>query len=147
MQRIIVICAVAGFVVALAMLHSGAAQVQTEPTNAEKLKQQVSHGISESGNEFLEKCKHVEDEYDSRYSSDVFICLGFVQGFMQGIFVSDDFRHSPEEQRMTCPSPEVTTIQLIRVIKKHIDEQPKRAQMPTRYLASEALIRAFPCKK
>lgn len=146
MRSIIVICAVAGFVAALAMLHSGVA-LEAEPTNAEKLEQQVSHSISESGNEFLEKCKRVEGEYDSRYSSDVFICLGFVQGFMQGIFVSDDFRHSPEEQRMTCPSPEVTTIQLIRVIKKHIDEQPKRAHMPTRYLASEALIRAFPCKK
>lgn len=146
MRSIIVICGVAGFVAALAMLHSGAA-LEAEPTNAGKLEQQVSHGISESGNEFLEKCKHVEDEYDSRYSSDVFICLGFVQGFMQGIFVSDDFRRSPEEQRMTCPSPEVTTIQLIRVIKKHIDEQPKRAHVPTRYLASEALIRAFPCKK
>ena len=146
MRRIIVICAVAGFVAALAMLHSHAA-LEAEPTNAEKLEQQVSHNISESGNEFLEKCKRVEDEYDSRYSSDVFICLGFVQGFMQGIFVSDDFRHSPEEQRMTCPSPEVTTIQLIRVIKKHIDEQPKRAHLPTRYLASEALIKAFPCKK
>jgi hypothetical protein len=116
--------------------------------SGERPEPQSSHtSISQSGNGFLETCKHVDDEYDSRYSSDVFVCLGFVQGFVQGIYVSDEFRGVTLDKRMTCPPEEVTTGQFVRIIKKYIDEHPEKAHMGTRYLASEVLIQAFPCKK
>jgi hypothetical protein len=103
--------------------------------------------ISSSGTEFLEVCKHIDEEYSPSHVYDDAICLGWTQGFLQGVLVSEEFRRTPEENRMTCPPSEVTVIQFIRVIKKHMIEQPERAHLASRYLASEALITAFPCKK
>jgi hypothetical protein len=40
----------------------------------------------------------------------------------------------------------VTAVQIIRVIKKYIADNPDKAHRATRYVASLALARAFPCK-
>ena len=103
--------------------------------------------ISNSGNEFLEICKHTEEDYDSRHVFDNGVCLGWVQGFTEGLTISDEFRQTPAENGMVCPPSEVSMIQFTRIIRKRIEERPERAHLPTRYLASEALIAAFPCKK
>lgn len=103
--------------------------------------------IMESGNSFLEACKHVDDDADINNVLMNGICLGFMQGFTQGATVTDEFHNTPLNDRMFCPDPQVTVIQYIRVVRKYIDAHPERAHMPTRYLASEAFITAFPCKK
>jgi hypothetical protein len=108
--------------------------------------QGASH-VSDSGNGFLEACKSVERDFDQNHAFDSGICMGWIQGFVEGLTVSDEFRQTPAEKRMICPSKEVTLIQFFRVVKKHIDEQPERAHLATRYLASEALVKAFPCGK
>jgi hypothetical protein len=41
---------------------------------------------------------------------------------------------------------EVTSIQIIRVIKKYINDNPEKAHRATRLIASLALASAFPCK-
>ena len=104
-------------------------------------------GISGSGNNFLEICKHVDEESDAKYTLNNGLCLGWVQGYIEGLTISDEFHQTPADKKMTCPPTGVTVIQFFRIIRKHIDEQPERAHMETRYLASEALIRAFPCVK
>jgi hypothetical protein len=109
---------------------------------------QSSHPrMSDSGNSFLEICKHVDDDYDAKYATDVFTCLAWMNGFVEGILVSDEFRNASSEQRMFCPDQNVTTLQLIHVAQKYIDNNPARAHLLTRYLVSEAFIAAFPCKK
>jgi hypothetical protein len=47
---------------------------------------------------------------------------------------------------MACLPRGVTTIQIVRVIKKYIADNPDKARRPTRYIASLALAHAFPCK-
>jgi len=106
-----------------------------------------SQSISASGNNFLEICKHVDEEPDVRYTLNNGVCLGWLQGYIEGLTVSDEFHQTPADKKMTCPPAEVTAIQFVRIIKKYIDEHPERAHVGTRYLASEALIRAFPCGK
>lgn len=115
--------------------------------NAENARSQTHlPEIAHSGNEFLEVCKHT-DEYDPRYSVDSYLCLGFVEGFVQGIYVSDEFRNLPLDRGMTCPPAGISNLQFTHIIRKHIEEHPERAHMLTRNLASEALMQAFPCKK
>ncbi len=104
-------------------------------------------GISASGNNFLEICKHVDEESDARYILNNGLCLGWVQGYIEGLTISDEFHQTAADKKMTCPPTGATVIQFFRIIKKYIDEQPERAHMETRYLASEALIHAFPCGK
>jgi hypothetical protein len=40
----------------------------------------------------------------------------------------------------------VTTLQIVRIIKKYLADYPEKAHRPTRYTASIALARAFPCR-
>jgi hypothetical protein len=47
---------------------------------------------------------------------------------------------------MACMPRGLTTIQIVRLIKKYIADNPEKAHRPTRYIASVALARAFPCK-
>lgn len=106
---------------------------------------QVSPVIDRSGSEFLEACKYV-DNANVAHTFDIANCLGWVDGFMEGVRISDEFRTEPKEKGMTCPPAQVSVLQLERVIKKYIEERPERQHLPTRYLASEALIKAFPCQ-
>jgi hypothetical protein len=108
---------------------------------------QVPRSISETGNDFLYFCKHTDDTDDSRFFAGNGICLGWVQGFTQGITISNEFLQTPQDKRMTCPPDGVTFGQDARIIYKYISDHPERAHLVTRYLASEALIQAFPCKK
>jgi hypothetical protein len=109
---------------------------------------QYSHPrMSDSGNSFMEICKHVDDDYDAKYATDTFTCLSWTNGFVEGVLVSDEFRNTSLEQRMFCPDQGVTTLQLIHVAQKYIDNNPAKAHLLTRYLVSEAFIAAFPCKK
>jgi hypothetical protein len=52
----------------------------------------------------------------------------------------------PRKDRMACVPPGVTAIQIVRVIKKYLADNPGKARRPTRYIASIALAGAFPCK-
>jgi hypothetical protein len=103
--------------------------------------------IMQSGNEFLEGCKHVEEDPNTESVFMNGVCLGFIKGFTQGATVVEEFHGTPLDSQMMCPAAEVTTIQYIRIVKRYIENHPERAHMATRYLASEALIHAFPCKK
>src|SRR5207302_7251921 len=40
----------------------------------------------------------------------------------------------------------VTTIQIVRIMKKYIADNPDKAHRTTRFIASIALARGFPCK-
>jgi hypothetical protein len=69
-----------------------------------------------------------------------------VEGFADGFTVHDELLSVPRKDRMACVPHEVTTIQVVRVIKKYLADNPGKAHRPTRYIASIALAGAFPCK-
>jgi hypothetical protein len=104
--------------------------------------------VSRSGSDFLRVCSTVDSEPKGdpvRIHNDA-TCLGWVEGFGDGFTVHDELLSVPEKDRMVCMSRGVTTIQIVRVIKKYIADNPDKAHRATRYDASVALARAFPCR-
>jgi hypothetical protein len=104
--------------------------------------------ISRSGRDFLEVCSRVESEGNRdavRIQSEA-TCLGWAQGFTDGFLVYGELLSVPRRDRMACVPRGVTTIQIVRVIKKYVAENPDKAHRPTRYIASIALAGAFPCR-
>ena len=73
-------------------------------------------------------------------------CLGWVEGFADGFLVYGELLSVPRKDRMACVPRGVTTIQIVRVIQKYLAADPEKAHRATRYIASVALARAFPCK-
>jgi len=104
--------------------------------------------IGRSGRDFLEVCSSVDSEGNkdaTRIGRDA-TCLGWVAGFADGFLVHEELLSVPRRDRMACVPRGVTTIQIVRVIKKYLAENPGKAHRPTRYIASIALAGAFPCK-
>ena len=104
--------------------------------------------ISRSGSEFSEVCSTIDSERkgDPVRSNNDATCLGWVEGFRQGFTVHDELLAVPEKDRMVCLPRAVTTVQIVRVIKKYVTDNPDKAHRATRYVASLALAHAFPCK-
>ena len=104
--------------------------------------------ISRSGSEFSEVCSDI----DSQPNGDPVrihnhgTCLGWVEGFGDGFSVHDELLGVPERDRMACTPHGVTIVQIIRVIKKYVADNPDKAHRATRYVASIALARAYSCK-
>ena len=104
--------------------------------------------ISRSGRDFLEVCSSVDSEGTrdaARVQRDA-TCLGWVQGFTDGFLVYGELLSVPRRDRMACVPRGVTTIQVVRVIKKYLADNPGKAHRPTRYIASIALAGVFPCR-
>jgi len=110
--------------------------------------------ISRSGRDFLEVCASIDSKrgIDSEGNRDPAriqrdaTCLGWVQGFTDGFLVHEELLSVPRKDRMACVPRGVTIIQIVRVIKKYLADNPEKAHRPTRYIASIALAGAFPCK-
>jgi len=108
----------------------------------------VQLDISKSGRDFLEVCSSVDSEGNKdagRVQRDA-TCLGWAAGFTDGFLVHEELLSVPRKDRMACVPRGVTIIQIVRVIKKYLADNPGKAHRPTRYIASIALAGAFPCK-
>jgi hypothetical protein len=104
--------------------------------------------ISRSGRDLLEVCSTIGSEGSgdaARIQRDA-TCLGWVEGFADGFTVHEELLNVPRRDRMACVPQGVTTLQVVRVIKKYLADNPGKARRPTRYIASLALAGAFPCK-
>ena len=104
--------------------------------------------ISRSGKDFLELCSNVDSEQKEdpiRVRNDA-LCLGWVEGFRDGFTVHDELLGVPQKDRMVCIPGETTSVQIIRVIKKYVAENPDKAHRATRLVASLALAGTFRCK-
>ncbi len=103
--------------------------------------------ISRSGRDFLEVCSSIDSEGNrdaARIQRDA-TCLGWIAGFTDGFLVYGELLSVPRRDRMACVPRGVTTVQIVRVIKKYLAANPGKAHRPTRYIASIALAGAFPC--
>jgi len=104
--------------------------------------------IGRSGRDFLEICSVVDSDQKGdpvRIQNDA-ACLGWVEGFRDGFTVHDELLGVPQKDRMVCIPGEITPVQIIRVIKKYVADNPDKAHRATRLVATLALAGAFPCK-
>jgi hypothetical protein len=110
--------------------------------------------ISRSGREFSEVCSSLgrEGGIDSegnrdaaRLSRDA-ACLGWVAGFADGFLVHDELLGVPRRDRLACVPNGESAIQIVLVIKKYLADNPEKVHRATRYIASLALAKAFPCR-
>ena len=115
--------------------------------------------ISRSGSDFTEVCSTVgsagvgsegaansERNRDAARLSRDATCLGWVAGFAEGFLVHDELLGVARRDRMACVPSGVTALQLVRVIQKYLADNPEKARRATRYIASLALAKAFPCR-
>jgi hypothetical protein len=104
--------------------------------------------ISRSGRDFLEICSAVDSDQkgDSARIQNDATCLGWVEGFRDGFTVHDELLAVPRRDRIVCIPSGVTSVQIVRVIKKYIADNPDKAHRATRLVASVALAGTFPCK-
>ena len=104
--------------------------------------------IGRSGRDFLEICSAVGSDQNGdpvRIQNDA-ACLGWVEGFRDGFTVHDDLLGVPQRDRIACIPGGATSVQLARVIKKYLADNPDKAHRATRLVASVALASAFSCK-
>jgi hypothetical protein len=104
--------------------------------------------ISRSGRDFLEICSGVDSDQKGdpiRIRNDA-ACLGWVEGFRDGFTVHDELLSVPRRDRIVCIPVGVTSVQIVRVMKKYIADNPDKAHRATRLVASVALASAFSCK-
>jgi Rap1a immunity proteins len=105
--------------------------------------------ISRSGSDFLDLCSSIDGEMNGDVATRIHnnaTCLAWVEGFRDGFAVHDELLGVPEKDRMVCVPRGVTTVQIIYMMKKYIADNPDKAHRATRFIASVALARAFPCK-
>jgi Rap1a immunity proteins len=108
----------------------------------------VQPDISRSGRDFLEICSAVDSDQKGDPASihNEATCLGWVEGFRDGFTVHDELLAVPQRDRIVCIPSGVTSVQIVRVIKKYLAGNPDKAHRATRLVASLALARAFSCK-
>lgn len=110
--------------------------------------------ISRSGRDFSEVCSSVgseggadgEGNRDAARTARNATCLGWVAGFTEGFLVHDELLGIPKRDRLACVPNGESAIQIVRVMKKYLANNPEKAHRATRYIASLALAGAFPCR-
>ena len=81
-----------------------------------------------SGNELIRACE-----------GDSTLCLGYVTGVSDGV----TWLHP----KAFCVPDEVKNTQLVRVVTRYLQENPKTLHRAAQILVSDALRRAWPCRK
>lgn len=110
--------------------------------------------ISRSGTDLLAVCSSVgskggtdgEGNRDAARAAREATCLGWVAGFTEGFLVHDELLSVPRRDRLACVPNGESAIRIVRVMKKYLADNPEKAHRATRYIASLALARAFPCR-
>lgn len=110
--------------------------------------------ISRSGRDFSEVCSSAgsgggadgEGHRDAARTARDATCLGWVAGFAEGFLVHDELLGIPKRDRLACVPNGESAIQIVRVMKRYLANNPEKAHRATRYIASLALAGAFPCR-
>jgi hypothetical protein len=95
---------------------------------------------------FLAMCNAVDQIYapktqDQQYSET--LCIGWVRGVSKGIVVGQIAAIG----KVQICFPQINSYgQMLRIIKKYINDHPEQEQYETEWLAFLAMKEAFPCK-
>jgi hypothetical protein len=119
------------------------------PLSAQDQAAQVKESPRESGNAFVRLCSAVENKQLSEEDfGNVMDCIGYVSGFTEGVYYEAMYATAKGKQvapEAFCIPDDVEHGQLIRVILKHIRDNPENAHKRTSVLIIKALGKAYPC--
>ena len=104
-----------------------------------------SGGAMADGNDLLADCSEAirfQETKVSRDPSASSYCNGQVIGVMNTMYLLDEFL--PKEMK-TCFPPELATKQAVRIVVKHLQDNPTILHLPSSHLILGALHGAYPC--
>ena len=95
-----------------------------------------------SGNNLDKWCKNYGEKkaltgYDG-------VCVGLIEGFIKGL---DFGLELGNKNKLYCLPEKRESLQIIKVIKKYMNEHPEELHYDFTNLIPMALLKAFPCKK
>lgn len=99
------------------------------------------------GNDLLAECSEAIRFQETRIIRDPSAssyCNGQVIGVMNTMYLLDEFL--PKEVK-TCLPPELLTKQAVRIVVKHLKDNPTTLHLPSTHLILGALHSAYPCPK
>jgi hypothetical protein len=95
--------------------------------------------LTRSGTEYL---RHCENATHSSVDEDVTVCAIWTSGVIDGIVISGAASQTP---LLKIPD-DVETAQLMRIIVKYMNDNPKLLNLSSRLLVLKALRDAYPAK-
>ncbi|MBA6292338.1 hypothetical protein H4J58_04065 [Colwellia sp. MB3u-70] len=103
------------------------------------------------GNELLERCQLAVDIFDGKELKEgsdwkAHSCVAYITGLttMNSLYSSDEFKK--KDNKYFCRPQGVTNSQAVRVVLKHLKNNPKDLHESRTFLAVLALREAFSCK-
>jgi len=95
-----------------------------------------------SGSQLLEKCEaFLGDEIANLAKGNT--CFGYIGGFSDS---HENFVNWGGHRKEWCQPENITGKQLVRVVTKHLQENPQRLHLGASSLVANALGLAFPCE-
>jgi hypothetical protein len=103
------------------------------------------------GNELIERCQLAVDFFDSKELKEgsyweAHSCVAFITGVinMNSLYSSDEFKK--KDNKYFCRPQGVTNSQAVRVVLKHLKNNPQDLHESRTFLVVVALREAFSCK-
>ena len=102
-------------------------------------------GAMADGNDLLADCSEAIRFQETRVSdpSASSYCNGEVSGVMNTMYLLNEFL--PKDMK-TCFPPEIKTKQAVRIVVKHLQDNPTILHLPASHLILGALHGAYACK-
>lgn len=99
------------------------------------------------GNELLQQCQQYIKVIDGDRNADAF-AASYCEGFVEGVTRTVSFYRSElDKDAKFCIEGGVTNSQVVRVVTKYLNDNPKLLNKDKMLLTWAALKDAYPCKK
>ncbi len=135
--------------IALLLMSLSTLSAQKVPVSAEEGNITV---FGPTGSELLQRCsdygrfkvgESVATEQLAAAAKNVGLCEGYILGIYDGMTT---YATAVHQNQIACLPKRGNMDQLIRVIKKSLEENPSQLHLPSSALVVRALTDAFPCK-
>lgn len=100
------------------------------------------------GNKMLEDCQPLFDDSlnpQGRKALDAAYCAGYVDGVLETHGMWKAVEGKTSQAAHYCMPAEVPNGQVLKIIKKWLDENPERLHWSGEVIIHKALMQAFPC--
>jgi hypothetical protein len=100
----------------------------------------VIPNMMQTPKDYVEQCKHSDEDIKAQNSIVNFACLAWTDGFVSGLQVMDKERDKTNTLQTLCAPPNTNNSQYIHSIKNFIEGHPELAHASLRLIALGELI-------